>query len=526
MILDHFNLREQPFGVTPDPRFWYSSPTHREALASILYGLESKRGFVALIAHPGMGKTTVLFNGLRRLGDRMRTVFLFQQLTSAESLMQAILADLDINDREGNLTQLQLKLNDVCAEQARLGKSILVVIDEAQSLDEPVLECLRMLSNFETAHEKLIQIVLSGQPQLAEKLAGEKLVQLRQRISILAHLKPLTESETAAYIDHRLRAAGYNSPHALFTPSALAMIARESQGIPRNINNLCFNAMSVAFALNQKTIDRDMVREVVEDLRLENPARNSNQISKPAAPEPVCDTDQGKLKPPAPARPPMPEAIALFNEREPAKDPKATPNPATPENLSSAPKPVTFAAKTRWRQQTAGGYKMTPVWPAVRRWPTFQRLTAASSHLFAWRRRLRFSSAYRAAGVGLLAIAAPVLVMSLWKRDSPHVATIALRRASSSSHSASFAAPAVAPSSLPSTVTITVKAGESLEKICTEHFASCTPNLLESILDLNPDIDDPDYIEIGQPIRIPAGETAAAASNPEDATIPAQRSTP
>ncbi len=518
MILDFFSLREQPFGVTPDPRFWFASATHREALASLLYGLESKRGFVALVAQPGMGKTTVLFNGLRRLGDKMRTVFLFQQLTTAEGLLRTVLADLDINEIQGDLTQLQRKLNDICTEQARLGKHIVLVIDEAQNLDESVLECVRMLSNFETARETLIQIVLSGQPQLAEKLATEELVQLRQRISILARLKPLTESETAAYVSHRLRAAGYSSTEDLFTPSATAMIARESQGIPRNINNLCFNAMSVCFALKRRTIDCEVVREVIADLSLDLLTTKSCELSRSPAYEPVRDVDQGEWKRFAENRPQVRKVIGYLNQRKPRS------------NREIAPKPSIRQVEMRCGSQSPDGNQVSPVQPAVKHWPGFQLCKFATDSLSALRKRFSLSSSFRAAWtVILVVIAASVLVIGFWKKDSAEAAKTSARYSVSTSRPAStsfLAAPFPTHPSLSSTVTVAVKPGEFLEGICTTHFASCPPELLQTILNLNPGIDDPDYIEAGQLIRIPTGDTVAAASTQTDRTVRTKGNTP
>ena len=270
MVLDYYKLSEQPFGVTPDPRYLYASGTHIEALASILYGIENRRGFMALIAEPGMGKTTLLFHVLARLQNKARTVFLFQTMCTPEDFMRALLADLNVEDNRGNLTELQSKFNQVLTEQSRSGKPLVVVIDEAQNLSDSVLELVRMLSNFECSQGKLLQIVLSGQPQLATRLASPELSQLRQRISILARLKPLSAEETALYIEHRLRtAAGSSFDTSLFTAAALALIADGSEGIPRNINNLCFNALSLGCALKRPMIDRDIVREVLTDLDLE-----------------------------------------------------------------------------------------------------------------------------------------------------------------------------------------------------------------------------------------------------------------
>jgi type II secretory pathway predicted ATPase ExeA len=283
MVRDYYKLREEPFGVTPDSRFLYSSPTHREALASLLYGIEARRGFVALIAKPGMGKTTLLFELLNRLRNRASVVFIFQTICTPMNLLRAILVDLGVQIASGNLTELQQKLNDVIRERLLSGRPVIVVIDEAQNLDESVLEAIRMLSNFETPEGKLIQIVLCGQPQLADKLASPSLTQLRQRISIFARLNPFSEEETELYIQHRLRAAGHDSDQPLFTDAAISSITQSSEGIPRNINNLCFNALSLAYASKRKQVDRDILREVVVDLDL-GPFRERD-LSAPGGPE-------------------------------------------------------------------------------------------------------------------------------------------------------------------------------------------------------------------------------------------------
>jgi len=268
MLLHHFKLREQPFGVTPDPRFLFASATHREALASLIYGIQSGLGFVALTAEPGMGKTTLLFEALSRMKESIRIVFLFQTISTPEDLIRALLIDLGITNTHRSLVELQSELNEFLVKQSRTGKRLVVAIDEAQNLSGSVLEAVRMLSNFETAREKLMQIILSGQPQLEATLALPQMLQLRQRISIFARLKPLSEGESIEYIQHRLQVSGQDPSAPIFTKRALTLIARSSEGIPRRINNICFNAMSLGCACSSSIIDVDAITEVVADLRL------------------------------------------------------------------------------------------------------------------------------------------------------------------------------------------------------------------------------------------------------------------
>jgi type II secretory pathway predicted ATPase ExeA len=268
MLLDHYKLAAQPFGVTPDPRFLFLSPTHREAMASLMHGIRSGRGFTALIAEPGMGKTTLLFSLQQTLQGTAKTAFLFQTLCGPREFLRALLADLGIEDDGNDFMRMHAKLNEYLLRESQQGRQLVVIIDEAQNLDEQVLEVVRMLSNFEASNKKLLHIVLAGQPQLAEKLAADSLTQLRQRISILARLAAFNAKETRVYIDHRLHLAGFAFDQPFFTEPAYAKIAEHSHGIPRNINNLCFNAMSLGCALGRRTVDASIVQETIDDLNL------------------------------------------------------------------------------------------------------------------------------------------------------------------------------------------------------------------------------------------------------------------
>jgi general secretion pathway protein A len=265
MFLDYYGLNEQPFGVTPDPKFLYLGSKHREALTALAYGTESNRGLLTLVAQPGMGKTSILFQYLEQLRNKARVAFLFQTDGNAQDLMRQLLADLNLDGTTKDLIEMRLIFNRFLTEQMRAGQPFVLVIDEAQNLNEKVLEYIRLLSNFETPSVKLMQIVLAGQPELAQRLAKPSMAQLRQRVSFAIRIEPLTRKEVGLYIDHRLGVAGY-SGLPLFQVGAQALLAERSEGIPRNINNLCFCAMSFAWAMKQQRIDRETLGEALSDL--------------------------------------------------------------------------------------------------------------------------------------------------------------------------------------------------------------------------------------------------------------------
>src|SRR5580704_9181733 len=225
MFLDFYKIREQPFSDTPDQSCVYLSETHREALASLFYGIETGRGFLALIAEPGMGKTSLLFQLLERLKGSIRSAFLFQTQCDSRELLRYLLEGLGIDSREADLVQLHARLNQFLLDEARAGRRVVVFIDEAQNLSDSALETVRLLSNFEATDRKLFQIVLAGQPELARKLKNPRLAQLSQRIAVLTGLKNLTPLETSQYVHHRLEIAGYEGPE-VFTSSSVALIAK------------------------------------------------------------------------------------------------------------------------------------------------------------------------------------------------------------------------------------------------------------------------------------------------------------
>jgi general secretion pathway protein A len=287
-VLAFYNLPQQPFDVTPDPAYLYFSPSHREALTSVKEGIEHFRGFMVLVAEPGMGKTTLLNKLMDELSDSAQVVFLFQTQCNSRELLCFILNELEVDHAGMDIVAMHRALNQALLEEMLRGRRFVLIVDEAQNLQEPVLETIRLLSDFETTHSKLIQIVLAGQPQLADTLMNPGLVQLRQRISILSSLKQLGAAQTAEYIEHRLHASGWRG-NGLFTAEAMARIADLSGGIPRRINNLCFNALLEGFHRGMEIIGADLVKEAAEKLNLEalvrrpQMAANARQSAAPAA---------------------------------------------------------------------------------------------------------------------------------------------------------------------------------------------------------------------------------------------------
>jgi type II secretory pathway predicted ATPase ExeA len=212
-----------------------------------------------------MGKTTILFHLLEKFRSSARTAFLFQTQCTSREFLRFLLYELGYESDGNDFVRMHEEFNRRLLQEARAGNRFIVVIDEAQNLEPSVLETVRLLSDFETPRAKLMHIVLAGQPELADKLASPGLAQLRQRVSIVHGLEPLSSGEIKNYIEHRLRIAGY-AGEPLFAPDVYEDIAIFTQGIPRNINNFCFNALSLICALQKKLVDSEAVKEVIADL--------------------------------------------------------------------------------------------------------------------------------------------------------------------------------------------------------------------------------------------------------------------
>jgi general secretion pathway protein A len=481
--LEYYKLKEQPFGVTPDSRYLFLTPTQKDALGSIIYGIESGCGFVALIARPGLGKTTLLFQTLDILREKARLVFLFQTISTPVDLLRALLSGLGAPDMRASLVEMQIRLKNVLAEQYSAGRRVVLVIDEAQNLDDSVLELVRMLSNFETASDKLIQIVLAGQPQLAENIGSPELVQLRQRVSIFARLNPFTAEETSLYVAHRLRIAGCASEMPLFTKDALALIAQASEGIPRNINNLCFNALSLGAALQQKPIDREVIRQVTADLDI-------GQL-RPRFAHPQATQERVTLK-----------AVPTFSSsRSASASAKWLPKVAVAAVVLLAVGVALLAAR-QWVVQPAAAQPA-----AVAYLPAAPASTAPEPPV---------SMASEPPLSATVDTPPPVTSTESAPRaalpaDQPPAAK-ADTTASLALPGSSTSFSARTPQWTDSADLVNVTPGQTLLGICTEKFGNCTAQILRQIQQLNPNLNDPDHIETGQQLRIPV--LAAQTNNP------------
>jgi general secretion pathway protein A len=265
MYTKAFGLREKPFAVTPDPRFLYLSKHHLEALEHLRYGIQERVGFVVVTGEVGTGQTTILRSLLESLGNETNTAFVFNTRVTGLQLLKLILGDLGIEASDLEKDRMVNALNEFLLRQLAEGRNTVVVIDEAQNLGPDVLEELRLLSNLETGQEKLLQILLVGQPELNYVLNLPQLRQLRQRITVLYHLQPLSLEETGEYIRHRLAVAGATRDD-IFTPESVQGIYYYARGFPRLVNMLCDRALLAAYADEKTQVDRVLVDEVQREM--------------------------------------------------------------------------------------------------------------------------------------------------------------------------------------------------------------------------------------------------------------------
>ena len=267
MYAAYFGLKENPFNLSPEPRYLFLSEQHRDALNCLIYGIKEKKGFVLISGGIGLGKTTICRSLLGSLDDSVETALIFNTAISDLDLLETVLGEYGIAIKSESRTKKNYidALNDFLLGNFAAGKTAVLLIDEAQNLSHGVLEQIRMLSNLETETEKLIQIILIGQPELANTLMLPALRQLNERITVRYDLKPLSPLEVTEYIQHRLMVA--QGPGSLkFTKGAFNLIYKFSEGIPRRINALCDRALLIAYTKNTSKIDRRIVQLAVHDI--------------------------------------------------------------------------------------------------------------------------------------------------------------------------------------------------------------------------------------------------------------------
>lgn len=283
MYKSYFGLKENPFNVNPDPRFLFLTKEIEEALTGLMYGIQTRKGFITLTGEVGTGKTTLINRLLDWLHHRRaRTAFLFNSRMNTSQLIDFILAEFDIHCESKSKSQQLMKLNHWLLDRYRNGETVVLIIDEAQNLTYPVMEEVRLLTNLETSTEKLLQIVLSGQPELEEKLRLPQLRQLRQRIMLRCKTCPLSKEQTHEYITDRLRTAGA-SGEPIFSSRAMDTVHLYSMGIPRVVNLLCEHALVNSFVDQQRPIQPKVVEEIAREFQLDEiePVAPAGGASRP-----------------------------------------------------------------------------------------------------------------------------------------------------------------------------------------------------------------------------------------------------
>jgi general secretion pathway protein A len=286
MYKSFYNLQRNPFEITPDPSFLFPTTRHNEALASLYYGVTSHRGFVVLTGEVGTGKTLILRSLLGLLQRRdIAFALIFNPTLSPIEFMRYIARDFGLPVAGNAKDELIHVLNGFLLQRHEKKLTTILVVDEAHHLSEEILEEVRLLTNLETSQQKLLQIVLAGQPELDEKLDSQGLRQLKQRIALRCHLAPLDLAETKAYMSSRLKIAGATGANQIFTGPAIEAVFGQSRGIPRLINTICENALLAGYAKHAATVTSEIIDDVAHDLRLDVESvndrnRRSEELSK------------------------------------------------------------------------------------------------------------------------------------------------------------------------------------------------------------------------------------------------------
>jgi general secretion pathway protein A len=495
-----FGFKEKPFNLTPDPKFLYLNASYREALAALHYGVVDRKGFVSLIGEAGTGKTTLLRRLLSELPRETRSVLVINPAIGFEEMLRFILTDLGRPPAPG-ATKLDMleALNAELLDTLARGGNVVVLIDEAQDLTIPVLEELRLLSNLETAKEKILQLVLAGQPEFDGLLARPEIRQLRQRISVRARLRPLARSEVQAYVAARIAAAG-GDVRGLFTKPALFRLWRFSGGVPRLVNAACDNALITAYAAGRRTIGWREMGEAMRDLRRQVPWAprrfasgfatlaigavvgvgsllavdwfRGGQLSTTIAGAPVAEATP--LAEPRPETAAIPPAVVA--------DARAVAPPETGEPAVAEIEPTPLAAEVVAAIAASPAETVAPTEvPTEAATPEPPTITASA-----------------------------IDVPSPETTPGPEPAATA------------DATARVAPSE-PGPVRVRVTEGDTLTELAVRYYGNAGPRVLEAIRDANPWLRDPDILWKGKIVTLPGARVAVAPSpSIEEALVPSR----
>jgi general secretion pathway protein A len=323
-----FGLRERPFDLTPNPRYLVLTEGHREALSNLEYGIASRKGITLLLGEAGAGKTTVIRAAIERQTARVHCVHINNPALTRDEFVEMLATRFELSDHaRRSKAALLVELEVLLHRRYREGETTVLILDEAQSLSTELLEEVRLLANIETTEDKLLSLIIAGQPELSRQLDHDSLRQLKQRVALRCELRPLTLQETAAYLAGRIRAAG-GVPAQIFTREAVARIYESATGIPRTINVVADNALLAGFARGESQITGAVVREITRDFHLGKPDRAHSESVSPAARTP---SPAEKVPSSGVAGSPAPDGDGQNDRQDPQNvlEPSVTEDPAT-----------------------------------------------------------------------------------------------------------------------------------------------------------------------------------------------------
>ncbi len=508
MYLSHYGLEREPFHITPDPEFLYLSPSHREAFATVVYGVEKRKGFVALTGEVGVGKTTVLRAYLKRVENSpVRPIYIFNPDLTFEQLLAMLLRAMDEEPGDASEPAMIERIHWRLIEAYKRDENVALIIDEAQNMPVETLEKLRMLSNLETTTDKLIQIVLVGQPELERKLELHQLRQLRQRLAVRARVKALSPAESREYIQHRLTQAGA-AREDIFTPGAIRAIVRHARGNPRIINIVADNALIAGFGNHATSVTRRTVREVITDL--EGGASRVPRWAMAAAGLAVIVATAlaiGGWIGASPKRSPTDRHIA--HAEAPADDLETRAAPAA-GGLPAAPEPQPPVGSRDHRAITLD-FMMQTLEPAPKETPpaaTESTARPAPDSLVRLPESLRPPESpalpAREEDAEIVSPAGPAALGEEAPEETGVSAMDGAVRVRMTTLEADLAAAAVTVLETPAeTIARLIEKGDTLSKLVRDFYGHSGPELLSSVLRLNPHISNPDYIRAGDTLVFP-----------------------